>query len=185
MTTDRTCEGFVTGSHADRHTNQRCSVSRRTIRSTKACKYGKSERPFTRSGMALVLQCFFSVASRRCRRLKCGPSPEGDFRHRKEAVMIRRILWLVLFLLTLAVFSTSAQTVYMQDTPADTGAEPNPDTGPMWVSDDIWVRTSPDPGYQPYPFLESSPPWTPLPNQNPEYRDPKYSVPNYIYVRVH
>jgi hypothetical protein len=99
--------------------------------------------------------------------------------------MTRRILWLVLFLLTLAVFSTSAQTVYMQDTPADTGVEPNPDTGPMWVSDDIWVRTSPDPGYQPYPFLESSPPWTPLPNQNPEYRDPKYSLPNYIYVRVH
>ena len=48
--------------------------------------------------------------------------------------------------------STSAQTVYMQDTPADTGVEPNPDTGPMWVSQDIWVRNSPDPAYQPYPF---------------------------------
>ena len=78
-----------------------------------------------------------------------------------------------------------AQDLYMKDTPADTGVEPNPDTGPMWVSDDIWVRTGPDPGYQPYPFPESSPPWVPLPHENPEYRDPKYSVPDYVYVRVH
>jgi hypothetical protein len=74
--------------------------------------------------------------------------------------------------------------VYMKDTPADTGVEPNPDTGPMWVSEDIWVRTAPDPGYLPTPFPEASPSWTPLPNENPEYRDPKYSVPNYVYVRV-
>jgi hypothetical protein len=74
--------------------------------------------------------------------------------------------------------------LYIQDTPLDTGVEPNPDTGPMWVSDDIWVRTSPDPGWQPYPFPAGSPPWTPLANQSPEYRDPKYSVPNYVYVRV-
>src|SRR5258707_15453007 len=99
--------------------------------------------------------------------------------------MIRRILLLVFFFLSVAVFTTSAKTVYMQDTPADTGIEPNPDTGPMWVSDDIWVRTTPDPGYQPYPFPEGSPTWVPLPNENPEYRDPKYSGPNYIYVRVH
>ena len=72
----------------------------------------------------------------------------------------------------------------MKDTPADTGIEPNPDTGPMWVTEDIWVRTTPDPAYQPTPFPEASPSWTPLPNENPEYRDPKYSVPNYVYVRV-
>lgn len=54
----------------------------------------------------------------------------------------------------------------------------------MWVTEDIWVRTTPDPGYQPYPFPEGSPAWTPLPNENPEYRDPKYSTPNYVYVRV-
>ena len=73
---------------------------------------------------------------------------------------------------------------YIKDTPLDTGVEPNPDTGPMWVSEDIWVRTTPDPAYQPTPFPEASPPWTPLANENPEYRDPKYSVPNYVYVRV-
>jgi hypothetical protein len=72
----------------------------------------------------------------------------------------------------------------MKDTPMDTGLEPNPDTGPMWVTEDIWVRTSPDPGYQPYAFPESSPLWVPLPHENAEYRDPKYSVPNYVYVRI-
>ena len=35
--------------------------------------------------------------------------------------------------------------LYIRDTPADTGVQPNPDAGPMWVSEDIWVRTSPDP----------------------------------------
>jgi hypothetical protein len=74
--------------------------------------------------------------------------------------------------------------LYMKDTPADTGIEPNPDTGPMWVTEDIWVRNNPDPGYQPFPFPELTPPWTPLPHENPEYRDPKFSTPNYVYIRV-
>jgi len=78
----------------------------------------------------------------------------------------------------------SAQDLYMKDTTLDTGVEPNPDTGPMWVSDDIWVRNVPDPGYKPYPFPEGFPTWTPLTHENPEYRDPKFSVPNYVYVRV-
>lgn len=74
--------------------------------------------------------------------------------------------------------------LYIKDTPLDVGNEPNPDTGPMWVTEDIWVRNNPDPNYQPYAFPELSPPWTPLAHQNPEYRDPKYSTPNYVYVRV-
>ena len=78
----------------------------------------------------------------------------------------------------------AAPDLYIKDTPADTGIEPNPDTGPMWVTEDIWVRNSPDPGYQPSPFPELTPSWTPLPHQNPEYRDPKFSTPNYVYIRV-
>ncbi len=74
--------------------------------------------------------------------------------------------------------------LYIKDTPADTGIEPNPDTGPMWVTEDIWVRNNPDPGYQPFPFPELTPPWIPLPHENPEYRDPKFSTPNYVYIRV-
>ncbi len=74
----------------------------------------------------------------------------------------------------------------MKDTPADTGAEPNPDAGPMWVTQDIWIRQNPISGYQPYPFV-ADPAWltavVPL-HENPEYRDPKYSKPNYLYVRV-
>ncbi|HEY1527537.1 MAG TPA: tyrosinase family protein [Candidatus Angelobacter sp.] len=100
-----------------------------------------------------------------------------------EARVTRRILHLALFCLT-AVFLVHAQTTYMKDTPADTGAEPNPDTGPMWVSQDIWVRNSPDPAYQPYPFPAGSPPWAFPPHQNPVYRDPLKSTPNYVYVEV-
>lgn len=74
--------------------------------------------------------------------------------------------------------------LYIRDTPADSGVQPNPDTGPMWVSADIWVRNSPDPGYSPLPYNAASPPWTPLPHQNPEYRDPKHGLPSYVYVRV-
>jgi hypothetical protein len=74
----------------------------------------------------------------------------------------------------------------MKDTPADTGVEPNPDAGPMYVTEDIWVRQNPISGYEPYPFV-ADPAWltaiSPL-HQNPEYRDPKYSKPNYVYVRV-
>lgn len=74
--------------------------------------------------------------------------------------------------------------LYMKDTPSDLGAEPNPDPGPMWVTEDIWIRNTPDPAYRATPFPEASPTWTPAANENPEYRDPKYSLPNYVYVRV-
>jgi Common central domain of tyrosinase/Bacterial Ig domain len=90
----------------------------------------------------------------------------------------------VLIHLSAAAPASAGADLFIKDTPLDTGSEPNPDTGPMWVSEDIWVRTTPDPGYQPYPFPEASPPWIPLPNESPEYRDPKFSVPNYVYVRV-
>ena len=80
----------------------------------------------------------------------------------------------------------AAADLYMKDTPADTGVEPNPDAGPMYITEDVWVRQNPISGYQPYAFV-ADPAWlaavSPL-HQNPEYRDPKYSKPNYVYVRV-
>ncbi|UHQ19034.1 tyrosinase family protein [Lysobacter sp. KIS68-7] len=74
--------------------------------------------------------------------------------------------------------------LYIRDTPADTGVQPNPDSGPMWVSQDIWVRNSPDPNWRPTPFNPASPPWTPAAHQSPEYRNPRFALPNYVYVRV-
>ncbi|MBI1805756.1 MAG: tyrosinase family protein [Ignavibacteria bacterium] len=68
----------------------------------------------------------------------------------------------------------------MRDTPRDVGVEPNPDDGPMWISDDMWVRTTADPGYafaSYYAF--GNPPYTPLPHENPEF-----GQTNHIYVRV-
>lgn len=94
----------------------------------------------------------------------------------------------VRFLLVAAIFAGAAlatPNVYIKDTPLDSGVEPNPDSGPMWISQDIWVRQEADPGYRPYPFPEGAPPWTPLPHQPAEYRDPKFGHPNYVYVRVH
>ncbi|QSB29010.1 S8/S53 family peptidase [Flavobacterium sp. CLA17] len=57
--------------------------------------------------------------------------------------------------------------LYIKDRPFDTGAEPNPDSGPMWISDDIWVRQNIDAG---------------LTHENPEY---KTSSPNAVYIRVY
>lgn len=56
--------------------------------------------------------------------------------------------------------------LYTKDRPFDTGVEPNPDSGPMWISEDIWVRKNADGG---------------LTHQNPEFKN--YS-PNAVYVRI-
>lgn len=52
----------------------------------------------------------------------------------------------------------------VQDTPRDFGVEPNPDGGPMWVSQDIWVRHQPDGGM--------------------EHQNPLGGKTNTLYVRV-
>ncbi|HVR99067.1 MAG TPA: S8 family serine peptidase [Thermoanaerobaculia bacterium] len=49
-------------------------------------------------------------------------------------------------------------------TPVDTGDEPNPDTGAMWESNQIWVRNAPDGG---------------LVHQNPDF-----GQQNYVYARI-
>ena len=56
--------------------------------------------------------------------------------------------------------------VYMKDTECDNGEEVNSDNGPMWLSEDIWVRHEND------GVLE---------HQNPEY---KVNSPNWVYVRI-
>jgi serine protease len=58
--------------------------------------------------------------------------------------------------------------LYSRDTPADFGVEPNPDSGPMWISQDIWVRNQND-GL------------TNQTHQNPEFT---LGQPVYVYVRV-
>lgn len=101
------------------------------------------------------------------------------------------LVMLLMFVLgnSITLSSVSAQNsadLYIRDTLLDIGVEPNPDTGPMWVSPDIWVRNTPDPGYRPDPFVGSTPPasWNIQPHQNPEYRSPLYGNPNYVYVLV-
>lgn len=62
--------------------------------------------------------------------------------------------------------------IYSQDRPLsagaayDDGTEPNPDPGPMWISEDIWVRQNLDGGTTP---------------ENPEF---KLTSPNGVYVNV-
>lgn len=113
------------------------------------------------------------------------PDVAGSVSHRLAFdCLFRSAALLLLWAALVPAAVNAASDLYMKDTPVDTGVEPNPDAGPMYVSEDIWVRTTPDSGYLPYAFPEGSPPWAPLAHQNPEYRDPKYSVPNYVYVRV-
>ena len=95
-----------------------------------------------------------------------------------------RQLVMAAFALCAANAAMAQADLYIRDTPADTGVQPNPDAGPMWVSQDIWNRTSPDPNWRPTPFNPASPPWTPAAHQNPEYRNPRFALPNYVYVRV-
>jgi subtilisin family serine protease len=61
---------------------------------------------------------------------------------------------------------TTPFDLYSKDRPADTGVEPNPDTGPMWISEDIWVRQNMDNGTT---------------HQNPEFKN---FSPNGVYVKV-
>lgn len=44
------------------------------------------------------------------------------------------------YLAKLLPASSPTSSLFIADTPQDIGLEPNPDNGPMWVSDDIWVR---------------------------------------------
>lgn len=61
---------------------------------------------------------------------------------------------------------TKGIDLYIKDTVADTGEEPNTVSANMWSSTDIWVRHLPD---------------GQTGHQNPEYYPPN---PNYVYVRV-
>src|SRR5260370_13848447 len=78
----------------------------------------------------------------------------------------------------------SQPDLWIKDDGLDIGQEPNIQTACMYCSVDIWVRRQADPNFDPTPFLTASPPWTPQPHQDPCYRDPKTSSPNYIYVRI-
>lgn len=74
------------------------------------------------------------------------------------------------------VVALPAVDLYMKDTPKvvdserDRGQEPNIDNGPMWLSEDIWIRRQPD-GIV-----------------NQEHQDPDHfttpGLTNYVYVRV-
>jgi Pregnancy-associated plasma protein-A len=65
---------------------------------------------------------------------------------------------------------TPGPDLWMKDVSDDFGAEPDPSAQPMYISDDIWVRTSND------GLLNQD-------HQNAEYRPPG-SPSNFVYVRV-
>lgn len=51
------------------------------------------------------------------------------------------------YLVKLLPATSLTSDLYMKDTPLDVGVEPNPDPGPMWVSQDIWVRPDSSSGF--------------------------------------
>jgi hypothetical protein len=97
--------------------------------------------------------------------------------------------WTVLVIAGAAFFAATAVAapdLFIKDCPADVGAEPNAACAAYYLSEDIWARQTPIAGYQLAPF-GADPAWlsavVPF-HQNPEYRDPKFSRPNFVYVRV-
>jgi hypothetical protein len=75
--------------------------------------------------------------------------------------------------------------LYIRDDLSDTGIEPNPSASLMYLSPDIWVRNTPMPGWNPYPYPIGSPPgWVDPTHFNPDYASPASGRPNYVYVRV-
>ncbi|MBC7923336.1 MAG: S8 family serine peptidase, partial [Ferruginibacter sp.] len=62
--------------------------------------------------------------------------------------------------------ATASFDLFSKDRPFDIGTEPNPDGGPMWISEDIWVRNNLDGGTT---------------HQNPEF---KLLSPNGVYVKI-
>jgi Pregnancy-associated plasma protein-A len=66
--------------------------------------------------------------------------------------------------------ATATADLWSQNTPQDTGAEPDTTSGAMYLSDDIWVRRQND-GL------------TNQEHQNPEYRPAGFGS-NFVYVRV-
>jgi len=97
----------------------------------------------------------------------------------------KRLFWASAALLVVAT-AEAAPDLFIKDCPADAGTEPNAACASYYLSEDIWVRQTPIAGYQLAPF-GADPAWlsavVPL-HQNPEYRDPKFSRPNFVYVRV-
>jgi len=63
--------------------------------------------------------------------------------------------------------------LFVKDRPADVGAEPNPTTEPMWLSEDIWLRKVRDATHAFAHVHEAA-----------EYRTGTAN-PNYLYVEVH
>ncbi len=93
----------------------------------------------------------------------------------------------------IAVSASSARAdLYIRDDLTDTGIEPNPSSGPMWVSPDIWVRNDPLPGWNPRPYdftlpigsVGGPPTWVDATHFNPDYRSPLSGRPNWVYVRI-
>jgi hypothetical protein len=93
---------------------------------------------------------------------------------------------LMLLAAALSVCGSSALAdPYIRDDTGDTGIEPNPNSGPMWTSPDIWIRNTPLPGWNPAPYPSATPPsWVDATHFNPDYRSPLSGNPNYIYIRV-
>ena len=76
--------------------------------------------------------------------------------------------------------------LFIRDNVGDTGIEPNPSTGAMWLSPDIWVRRNPMPGWTPRPFSSTgpAPAWLITTHEDPDYASPASGKPNYVYVRI-
>jgi hypothetical protein len=93
----------------------------------------------------------------------------GQVTRMDAALNTQRTSWLASPALV-APGGSAVPDLWMKDTSDDMGDEPDPSGQPMWISDDIWVRTGND------GLVNQD-------HQNPEYRTPG-GAPNNVYVRV-
>jgi hypothetical protein len=94
-----------------------------------------------------------------------------------------RLSRIVLFLAS-GLTSLASPLLVIRDGLDDLGSVPYQGTNKLYASPDIWVKTTPNPNYDPRPYKIGKRPWLVGTREDPVYRDPRYGRPNYLYVAI-
>ena len=150
-----TCGDFVTDTPADPHIQFNVNPTNCAWNGSGTDANGQSYNPDTHNIMAYTIPDCMSYFT-----------PLQGLRMR-NAISTLPYLMQTVVSNCLSCDTSSNLDLYIKDSQADTGTEPNMVTQYMWTSEDIWVRNYADNG---------------LIHQNPDYS--ATGNPNYVYVRV-
>ena len=150
-----TCGDFVVDTPADPHIQFNVNPANCTWLGSGSDANGQSYNPDTHNIMAYTIPACMSYFT-----------PLQGLRMR-NAISSLPFLMQTVVSNCLSCDTQSNLDLYVKDSQADTGTEPNTVTQYMWTSENIWVRNYADNG---------------LTHQNPDYS--ANGNPNYVYVRV-